>query len=125
MEVVLDWILEQGSIVVSYAIGVGSSYFYMNKVTQEKVQMLQAQVENLIKENQRLREESSAKIDKLTHDYKDEMRALREESMTAIIRNDEMNKREMELMRELFDRSERRITSLVNNGILSKKDNEP
>ena len=91
MESITNWIFEQGSLVVSYAIGVGSTYIFMNKVNQERIAMMEKSMDyfkselKLLKEDLRQSdircEERVAQSEKR---YQDEIELLRELFLGAV-----------------------------------------
>lgn len=85
MDYVNTWIFEQGSIVVSYAIGVGSTYIFMNKVNQEKIAMMEKNIAYLKDELKELRDELSqsdvrceARVKASADRYHQEIKSLKE-----------------------------------------------
>lgn len=85
MDYVNTWIFEQGSIVVSYAIGVGSTYIFMNKVNQEKIAMMEKNIAYLKDELKELRDELNqsdvrceARVKASADRYHQEIKSLKE-----------------------------------------------
>jgi len=91
VESVTSWIFEQGSIVVSYAIGVGSTYIFMNKVNQERITMMEKNIAYLKDELKELREELTqsdvrceARVKASAERYHQEIKSLKDIFLNTI-----------------------------------------
>lgn len=91
MESVTNWIFEQGSLVVSYAIGVGSTYIFMNKVNQERIAMMEKSMDYFKSELKLLKEDlrqsdirCEERVAQSAKRYQDEIEDLRNLFLEAL-----------------------------------------
>lgn len=72
-----DWILDQGSLVVAFSVGVISTHWFTSKVFQERVQSMLENIEYLRKELETSDKRCEARVEKLEERYISELEAIR------------------------------------------------